>query len=1130
MKKFFTLIAFIALFTSIKAQYLPGDTIVIQTFTYGSPQDAWFMFPSDTIRYEKILMKYNLKCNPAQSPACGEWDYLTNTYVYEHTGLLDSSIVIQNMLTVNGSAPDSVTYSNTPTYAYDSIWQYFIVHTNTTSLSTDTIGSGAITANYPFGAAQPVSRTQFLWKASELTAAGVTAGDITGLQFYLNSLGGTTRNMTIRIQATILDSLTNATFVNGGFTQVYQQNTTFSTTAWNTLQFTTAFNWDGVSNLIIEITYDNLAAITDNIVAADATAFKSALTKANADRTISALPGGHVDIPINNEIAAIDSFITVSFWHYGDPATQPMDGTCFEAVDSLGRRVLNAHVPWSNSRVYWDAGNSGSASYDRIDKAATVAETEGQWNYWTFTKDVSTGSMLVYLNGVQWHSGSSMTRTMDGITRFRLSQGMWGGSQSFMGRMDEFTVFNKVLTPAEIVQYMNSPIVPSDPNFANVVMQYKFDDGNNVTVADSAAGAHPSGVLSNINNDLKNSSELTSRFIESFVRPRVVFEQGVYTSYLDSVMVIDSTLNIPFQIITYMDSINNPGIGTDTIVGWPVAINGNPDSTIYQDQYDYYNVFQEVKRFEMARYITPYGNGLSLGNSGWTWTFDVSDYVTLLHDSVHLSAGNWQELLDVKFLMFVGTPARDVIDIENVYTGNFDYGHVNDPIESHLTPQMIPILPNAVNTRWKSRVTGHGMDTPGNCAEFCPKMHYYFVDQTQQFQQLVWRDNCDFNPLFPQGGTWVYDRANWCPGAEVWTYDFELTPYATPGDTIEMDHNVQPYTNNGEWSYYQIEDQIVYYSAPNFTLDAAIENVISPTTDQMWARKNAVCMNPVIVIKNNGTTTLTSLTIQYGMGSLTNTFTWTGSLAFLDTAWVTLPPFTWVTGAQDFYFDISSPNGGTDQYSYNNTWKSKFTYPLVMPATFVIEFKSNNNWTENGYELKNSAGTVIHTVTASSANAWYRDTLTLPYDCYEFRMWDYGEDGLAWWANTGQGTGVIRFKSATSAIILKNFGTDFGGGIFQMFTVGLTNTIEDSLIAPEARMEVFPNPTDGNVSINVALDQRQDATVEVFDLLGNVVYSYALKNEMNDTRYADLSFLQSGMYMVVLTTEETKVSQRLIIQ
>ena len=31
-------------------------------------------------------------------------------------------------------------------------------------------------------------------------------------------------------------------------------------------------------------------------------------------------------------------------------------------------------MPWSNSRVYWDAGNSGTSSYDRVDQAANLED------------------------------------------------------------------------------------------------------------------------------------------------------------------------------------------------------------------------------------------------------------------------------------------------------------------------------------------------------------------------------------------------------------------------------------------------------------------------------------------------------------------------------------------------------------------------------------------------------------------------------------------------------------------------------------------------------------------------------------------------------------------------------------
>ena len=112
-----------------------GDTTVVQAFTFNSPQRAWFVFPSDTMNVEKILMYYTLKCNPAQFPECGEWDYLTNTYVYKHTGLIDSTIHNQNLYLVNGGNFSSFTYSNTPTYTHNTHWDYFINHLSTTSLN-----------------------------------------------------------------------------------------------------------------------------------------------------------------------------------------------------------------------------------------------------------------------------------------------------------------------------------------------------------------------------------------------------------------------------------------------------------------------------------------------------------------------------------------------------------------------------------------------------------------------------------------------------------------------------------------------------------------------------------------------------------------------------------------------------------------------------------------------------------------------------------------------------------------------------------------------------------------------------------------------------------------------------------
>lgn len=1147
MKKFlFGLSAFLFLQVGFISAN-PGDTIFVQTFTYGSPQDAWFVFPSDTIRFEKILMQYKLRCTTSNNPACGEWDYLTYTYLYDHTGLLDSSLVNQPTFTVNGVAmPGTYLYMNTPSYTYTPTWQYFIEHTDTVSLTASTIGTGVTHSSLPFGASNQTSRSQYLWKASEMTSAGLTAGNITGLRFYLQTLGGALNNLTIRFAATSQDSLTPGTLVNAGFTNVYQHNTQFLSTGWNGLQLTNPYNWNGTSNIIIDITYDNDITSTNNILLADNTPFSSALSNTDADRVASFDSYGYVEIPLNNEVAAIDSFITVSLWCYGNPALMPMNSTAFEATDSLGNRLLNSHLPWSDNNVYWDAGNESNA-YDRINKLATVPEIEGNWNYWVFTKNLATGSMKIYLNGNLWHSGTGKTKPMNGIKNFKIGRGNWAGSETYQGKIDEFAVFNTELSLATIQANMHSYIDASHPNYANLALYYHFDDGNYSTFSDDAPGSHLPASLISVDNPLRASEEKIIQFSSSTLRPNMVFEQGVFTSQLDSSLVIDSAQNAPVVIISYLDSINNPGVATDTTIAWPTYYNqyvydafGNPtdstlvaaDDSVTLSSYIWYNTFPQVIRYELARYITPYGINLSLG-TGWTWTFDVSDYRTLLADSVHLAAGNWQELLDVRFVMIEGTPPRDVMGIQNLWNGGFNYGSASDPIESHLTPISLTIPANAYNTRWKSRVTGHGMDTPQNCAEFCPKTHYYKVNGTQQFSKLVWRDNCDLNPLYPQGGTWVYDRSNWCPGAEVWTYDWETSPMTPAGSTFTLDHDVQPYTNTGGWDYYQIEDQLVTYGAPNFTLDAAIVDIISPSKDQMHLRHNPVCTAPIIVIKNGGTTPLTSLTITYGLnGATPSVYNWTGNLSFEQSETVTLETFNWAQGASDFTVTLSSPNGGVDQYVHNNSKVSKFTYPLLVPATFVIDFKTNNNNGENQYTLKDDAGNIIHSRDGSmlNPNTVYKDTITLADGCYVFELTDAGEDGLSFWANTSQGNGYIRFRNVTPGTIIKSYNADFGGQVYQQFTVGLTSDIDEDLIVNLPSLNVYPNPTDGSIFLDINLNGMNQGKVEIYDMMGKLTYQQVLTNFDNEILKVDLSNFSSGVYFVTLFAGNEHISKKVILQ
>jgi len=147
---------------------------------------------------------------------------------------------------------------------------------------------------------------------------------------------------------------------------------------------------------------------------------------------------------------------------------------------------------------------------------------------------------------------------------------------------------------------------------------------------------------------------------------------------------------------------------------------------------------------------------------------------------------------------------------------------------------------------------------------------------------------CADNPLYPQGGTWIYDRAAWCPGAPVATQRFELTPWVVGQGTFEVEYDVtdDPFGN------YRMEGQIISYSAPNMSHDVELMDILSPNDRKVLSRWNPVCENPVVLIRNNGSEPLAQCLFTYGVAGeepQTHLYIPEVPLQFLETVSVTLP-------------------------------------------------------------------------------------------------------------------------------------------------------------------------------------------------------------------------------------------------
>jgi hypothetical protein len=141
-----------------------------------------------------------------------------------------------------------------------------VLNSNATCAATATLGTGANTnvTTSDLGAAYPTyygnGRQQYLIKASELTAIGLAAGNITSIGFNINATTGdpaTLFGYTIKIGATSATALTT-TFQSSTFTTVFgPANYSPVVNSINKHNFATPFPWDGVSNLLVDICFSN---------------------------------------------------------------------------------------------------------------------------------------------------------------------------------------------------------------------------------------------------------------------------------------------------------------------------------------------------------------------------------------------------------------------------------------------------------------------------------------------------------------------------------------------------------------------------------------------------------------------------------------------------------------------------------------------------------------------------------------------------------------------------------------------------------------------------------------------------------------------------------------------------------
>jgi len=589
------------------------------------------------------------------------------------------------------------------------------------------------------------------------------------------------------------------------------------------------------------------------------------------------------------------------------------------------------------------------------------------------------------------------------------------------------------------------------------------------------------------------------------------------------------------------------------------------DQYCHQWDYDVHNILMTPAgdTLELSRFITPYGNtGVPHFNLSWTYRYiyDVTDYAPLLKNNAALrifySGYSWGYSANVKFAFIEGTPERTVLRVDKFWKGSYAYGNASNPIDNNVTAVTKTAPTGTQAAELKFTVTGHGADANG-CCEFASHNYQVKVNGSVTDTKAIWRTDCGSNEIYPQGGTWIYERGNWCPGALTYT-NSHILPGITGGTSFNADVDFDPYTVSSNYGSYNVTGNVIYYAGYNKTKDASIEDIIAPSNFEGHFRENPSDGKPIISIRNSGSTPITAMQIKYWVkDSAASTYNWTGSLAPLAVTQITLPELAAIknmsinaaSGTYQFNSQILTVNGSADNDATDDTLRSYFSVAPLWPNTFVVYMKTNSegvtnvgqNPSETSWQITDVNNNVVASRTNANVSTTYFDTVSLPQTgFYKLTVNDAGCDGLHWWVwdqtpSSGVTAGNFAIRDYITGATFPLHGNtysgtyhdDFGCGFVQSFsTIGYPAGVQPVNVAAPTLL-AYPSPANNILHVDLHGAGTVNGTVQICDAIGQVVLRQEVHSASNQL---SVSALSSGIYHIsYISNTGLRITNRITI-
>jgi hypothetical protein len=259
--------------------------------------------------------------------------------------IVDASETIIAGFTLNNGGGNAVIGNGRPNFTF-TITDNDVAPISGTSTGQGSIGTSTYGVTDLFDARKQKQRTVFLYKASELISAGIPAGDISGISLFLQK--NSTRpysNFIIKIGTTNVNYLADGAVTIPTNTIVKSLTSYTTLNGWNNFNFDIPFIWNGTSNLVFEICFDNGTTATD---AADIVSYFNDASSTGPQRNLL----------FQNGINCSESFSTLSA--YGIDV-KPMVSITYGIPPTLVQSTINS------SKQEYLGPNADIYFYDQTD-------------------------------------------------------------------------------------------------------------------------------------------------------------------------------------------------------------------------------------------------------------------------------------------------------------------------------------------------------------------------------------------------------------------------------------------------------------------------------------------------------------------------------------------------------------------------------------------------------------------------------------------------------------------------------------------------------------------------------------------------------------------------------------------